>query len=87
MGIVAGELESTSAAVDFEHGDVVAPLIAAEQEPARRVEVEAARIIAVRLFLSDVRQRAVGADRKDADAVVQPIAGIDEFSVERHEDL
>ena len=70
-----------------EDGDVVAALIAAVEELAGRIEVEAAGIIASRPFLPEERQVAVRADGEDPDAVVQPVARIDESPVGRDQDL
>ena len=71
-----GEVQSTGFAVDFEDRDVVASLVAAVQELACRIEVETARIISSRPFFADVGQFAVGANRKDPDAVVKSVARV-----------
>src|SRR5690349_6597937 len=42
--VAAGECQAAGLAVDSENGDVVGPLVAAVEEPAGGVEVEAARI-------------------------------------------
>ena len=49
---MAGEREAAGLAIHPEDGDVVAALIAAVEEPAGGVEVEAARIIAPRPFFA-----------------------------------
>ena len=86
--VVAGEGEAAGLAVHPEDGDVVAALVAAVQEPAGRVEGEAARIVAARPFLADVASACRPAPtEKIADAVVQPVAGVDEPAVGRHQDL
>ena len=84
---VAGEVEGAGGAIHAEDGDRVAALIAAVEEPARRVEGETARIVPARPFLADERQAAVGADGEDPDAVVQPVARVDEPPVGGDQDL
>ena len=68
--VVARECEAAGPAIDPEHGDIIAALIAAKEELASGVEVEAARIIPSRPFLSKEREFAVWAHREDPDAVV-----------------
>ena len=63
---MAGEREAAGPAVHAEDGDVSAALIAAVEEPAGRVEGEAARVVAARPFLADVRQRPSGPTEKIA---------------------
>src|SRR5262249_6577493 len=86
-GVVAGEGEDAGLAVDPEAGDVVAPLIAAIEELAGGVEVETARVAPAGPLFPDVGQRAFGAHGKDADAVVQPVAGVNESAVGGDQDL
>ena len=62
-------------------------LIAAVQEPARRIEGEAARVAAARPFFANERQAAVGPHGEDRDAVVEAVAGIDVPAVAGHQDL
>ena len=78
---MAGEIQTTGLAIYLKHGDVVATLIATIEKLTCRIEVEAARIIPSRPFFASERQVAVWAHRKDPDAVVQPVARIDESSV------
>ena len=85
--VVAGKIEAPGFAIDTEDGDVVASLIAAIQELASRVEVEAARIISSRPFFTGIFQRAVLVDGKDPDAVVQSIAGVHILAIRGHQDL
>src|SRR2546423_9803708 len=80
-GVMAGEVEAAGFPVHAEDGDVVAALVAAIEERTGRVEVEAAGIVAARRLFADVSQRAVGARGKDGDAVVQPVARIDEPAI------
>src|SRR5437588_10910083 len=75
-GVMAGEVEAAGFAVHTKHGDVVTALIAAIEELAGGVEVEAARIVPACPFFADIRQRAVCSYGKNPDAVVQPVAGI-----------
>ena len=78
---MAGEVESAGLAVHAEHGDVVTSLIAAIEELAGGVEVEAARIVSACPFLPDIGQRAVCSYGKNPDAIVQPVAGIDKPAI------
>ena len=78
---MTGEFEAASLAVHPEDGNVVTTLIATIQELAGGVEVEAARIIPSCPFFSDKGQVAIGTNGKDSDAVVQPVARIDEFPI------
>src|SRR5580700_2915984 len=86
-GVVTGKLQPARFAIDVEHRDVVAPLVAAVKESAARVEVETARIVPAGPFVGDEAEQAGIADGEDADAVMQPIAGVDEPAVGRHEDF
>ena len=85
--IVARESEAARRAIHLKDGDTVGSLIAAVKELARRVEAEAARIITSRPFFAQEGQLAVGTNGKDADAVVQSVARINEFPVVRNENL
>ena len=76
--VMAGKLEATAFAVHAKHGDVVTALIAASEELAGGVEGETARIVPARPFFSHIGQGAVVTDGKNPDAVVQPIAGVQE---------
>ena len=84
---MAGEGEAAGLAIHAEDGDVVAALVAAVEEPAGGVEGEAAGIVPARPFFADERQAAVGADGEDPDAVVQPVARVDEPPVGGDQDL
>src|SRR5580704_1026357 len=86
-GVMAGEPESASLAINLEDGDVVAALIATIEKLAGGVEVEAAWIITSCPFFPHERQVAVRADGKDPDAVVQPVARVDESPIDRDQDL
>src|SRR5438445_12888158 len=80
-GVMAGEVEAAGFAVHTEHGDVVTALIAAIEELARGVEVEAARIVPACPLFPDIGQGAVWAYGKNPDAVVHPVAGIDKPAI------
>ena len=86
-GVVPGEGEGARLAVDLEDGEVVATLVAAVEESAGGVDAETARVVATRPFLAQVRQLAVGANGEDADAVVQPVACIDESAIAGNKDF
>src|SRR5436309_1024874 len=75
-GVMAGEVEAPGFALHTEYGDVVTSLIAAIEELAAGVEIEAARIVPAGPLFPDTGQAAVCSYRKNPDAVVQPVAGI-----------
>src|SRR6185436_4681769 len=79
--VVAGEFEAAGLAIDLEGRDGVRALVAAVEELAGGIEVEAPGIVAASPFLAEVFQSAVRGDGEDADAVVQPVPRVDEFSV------
>src|SRR5437667_11717815 len=79
--VMAGEVEAAGFAVHTEHGDVVTSLIAAIEELASGVEVEAARIVPACPFFPHICQGAVWAYGKNPDAVVQPVASIDKPAI------
>src|SRR5438105_81074 len=79
--VMAGEVEAAGFAVHTEHGDVVPALIAAIEELAGGLEVEAARIAPACPFFPDMGQGAVCSYGKNPDAVVQPVAGIDKPAI------
>src|SRR4051812_34906485 len=74
--VVTGEHEGTGRAHHAENRHVVAALVAAIEEPARRIKIETPGIAAARPFLADKGQLASRPDGKNADAVVQPVADI-----------
>ena len=80
-GVMAREFEAAVLTTHLKDGDVVGSLIAAIEELARRVEVEAARIIPSCPFFPDEGEIAVWANGEDPDAVMQPVARIDESSI------
>ena len=87
-GVMAGEVEAAGFAIHTEDGDVVAALIAAIEELAGGVEVEAARIVSARpFFADDTSVSPSGPIGKDPDAVVQPVAGIDKPAIGGNQDL
>ena len=63
-GVMAGEFEAAGLAIHSKNGDVVGSLIAAIEELASGVEVEAARIISSCPFFSYEREVAVGPTEK-----------------------
>ncbi len=84
---MTGEFEAAGLAIHAKDGDVVGSLIAAIEELAGGVEVEAARIIPPGPFLPDERQFALRADGKDPDAVVEPVARVDKPPIGGNQDL
>src|SRR5258708_5292280 len=80
-GVGAGEIDAPRPPIPAKHWDVVGSLIAAIEEPARRVEVEAAGVVPTRPFFPDECQGAAPAYGKDPDAVVQPVASIDKPAI------
>jgi hypothetical protein len=52
-GVMAGEGEAAGFAIDTEDGNVVAALVAAVEEQACGIEIEAPRLISVSPFFSD----------------------------------
>jgi hypothetical protein len=79
--VVPGKCEAAGLAIDLEDGDVVAALVAAVEKPARGVEVEAPRVVPSCPLLPEEREVAVWPNRKDPDAVVQPVARINESPI------
>src|SRR5579863_2422034 len=73
--------------IDPERGDRIRPLIARVKKITRRVDREAARIIAPRPRLARERQLPLRPHREYADAVVQPVRRVDESSIARHPHL
>ena len=73
--------------VDAEDRDVVRPLVARVEERPRRIETEAAGIIAPGPFLADEGQRSRVTDGKHRDAVVQAVARIDKPAIGGNHDL
>jgi hypothetical protein len=80
-GVMAGEVQAACGAIYTEDGDVVGSLVATIEEAAAGVEIEAAGIVSACPFFPDKGQSAVGADRKDPDAVVHPVAGVDKPAI------
>lgn len=78
---MAGEVEAAGSALHAEDGDAVSSLIAAIEELAGGIEVEASRIVPTCPFFPDECQGAVWAYGKDPDAVVQSVAGIDKPAI------
>ena len=86
-GVMAGEGQAARLAVHAKDREVVGPLIAAVEEPAGGVEVEAAWIVPACPLLADIGQGAGSADGKDRDAVVQTVACIEEPALGRNQDF
>ncbi len=84
---MAREGQAARLAIHAKDREAVAPLIAHIKEPAGGIEVEAARIVAARPFLSDVSQRTGGTYGKDRDAVVSTVARIEEPAIGGNQDL
>ena len=78
---MAGELELAGVAIDAEGGHVVGSLVAAVEKLAGGVKAEAAWVVAVRPGFVDVGEVAGWADGEDGDAVVEPVAGVDEAAI------
>ena len=73
---------------NFIRGDAVASLVANVQETTRRIDIEVARIVAPSPLIAGGRQLpGPRVDGEDADAVMQPVGGIDEFAVARNHDF
>lgn len=66
---------------------MIGALVAAVEEFAGWVDGEAAWVVAARPFVGDVGERAVFADGENADAVVEPVARIDEAPVGGYENF
>ena len=81
------KLRRTGFSIDSKDGDIVSTLIAAVEELAGGVEVEAPGIVAASPFVSDKGQIAVGTNRKNPHTVVQAVSGIDEPAVAGHQNL
>ena len=75
------KVEAPGLGIHSEYGEVVTSLITTIEKLAARVEVEAARVIATCPFITDKCQGAVGSDRKDPNAIVQSVGGIDKTAV------
>lgn len=86
-GVMPGELQRSADSVNTKYRDVVCPLIAAIQKLAGGIEGETSRVVSARPFLSHIFQLAIVADVENADAVVQPIPGIHELAIVRHENF
>ena len=79
--VVAGEVKAAGHTVHCEDGNAVGSLITTVKKPTRGIEAEAAWIIASCPFFANEREFAIRSNRKDADAVVESVAGIDEFPI------
>ena len=84
---MAREGQLAAALVHAKDRDVVRTLVAAVEEAVGRVKGEAAGIVPMRPLLGHKGERAVRTDGKDADAVVQTVAGINKLSVGGDSDL
>ena len=81
VGIMARKPEFTRFRIHLKNCDVVSTLVAAIKELARRIHVEAARVIPSRPFISNKGKVPIWSNRKDPNAVVQPVACINKFSI------
>ena len=79
--VVAGELKAAGLTVHCKDGNAVSSLISTVKKPTRGIEAEAAWIVASCPFFANEREIAIRSNGKDADAVVESVAGIDEFPV------
>lgn len=79
--VVTSEVEAAGLTVHFKDGDVVSSLISAVKKPTSGVEAEAAWIVASCPFFANERKIAIRPHRKNADAVMESVARIDEFPV------
>jgi hypothetical protein len=79
--VVASEFKTAGLTVHCKDGNIVGSLISTVKKPTSGIEAEAAWIIAACPFFANKREIAIRAHRKDADAVVESVARIDEFSV------
>lgn len=86
-GIVARKLKAAGLVVHVEDGDVIGSLIPTVKKPTGGIEAEAAWIVASCPFFANEREIALQANRKDADAVMEPVARVDEFPVIRNKDF
>ena len=84
---MAREIQAARFAIHAEDGDVVAPLIAGVKELAGGIEIEAARVVPARPFISDEGQFSGFANREDPNAVVRAVARIDEPAIGGNHDL
>src|SRR5262245_18398596 len=84
---MARKIEVPGFAIHAKHGDVVTALIAAIEERACGVEIEAARIVPACPFLRNVCQGALGTYGEDSDTVMQPIAAVNEPTVGGNQNL
>src|SRR5262245_5265287 len=85
--VVAGELKAAGLLIDLEDGDVVGALIATIKELTCGIEVEAPRVVASCPFFAHECELAACGNRKDPNAVVQPVARIDELSIGGNQDF
>lgn len=83
---MAGEDQASGFAIRPEDGDVVAALIAGVKELAGGIEIEAARIVPARPFLTNEGELTGFTDGKDPNAVVQAVARIDEPAIGADQD-
>lgn len=75
--VVTRKGKSSSFLIHTKDGNVVTALVAAIQETASWVESETAWIISMSPFFPNKLQITIGTDRKDYDAVVQAVSGVD----------
>ncbi len=78
---MTSESQGAGSAIHLKHGNIVATLIAAVEEPTGRIKVEAARVIPSCPLFPNERQTTVWPNRKDPNTVVQAVARIDELPI------
>ena len=74
--ILAGKVQSPHRFIDSKYGHMVGTLIATKQKLARRIERKTSRVITASPLFSLVTKPSVLSDRKDGDAIVQPVPRI-----------
>src|SRR5438309_9381993 len=80
-GVMAREGQAARFAIHAEGGDIVAALITGVKELGGGGDVEAARVVAARPVLAHEGQPAATADGENPNAVVQPVAPLDEPAI------
>ena len=78
---MAGKGQFAGFAIDPEGRDIICALVAYVKELARRIEVEASRIISASPFLCHEGEFAVFADGKYPDAIVQTVSGVNKAAI------
>ena len=85
--VLARKSKGSRLAVDSEGGNGVGALVAGVEEVPRRINVEAARVVAASPLLAAEGQHARRADGKPRDGIVQPVGSVEEFAACGNHDL